>query len=275
MGERIRALAHHMSDSPRIWERYSSARRFQRFALQLVAVAIIVWAAMAMDIHWPFVIDAPQQVYDLADRMVPPDWPFFITIVDPMIETINIATIGTILGGLLSIPVALIAAGNITPNAYTLWLARVIVVGSRSVNELVWALMFAVVFGPGPAAGMVAIAVSSIGFISKLVAEGIEEIDPGQVEAVRATGASPAKVLIYGILPQVMPTIVGVMTFRWDINIRQSAIIGLVGAGGIGITLNNAMNSFAWREVTVILIAIFAVVAASEWASATLRKRVI
>lgn len=263
------------ADAPRIWQRYSRAERLRHFAMQLAGVAAIVWAAMAMDIHWPFVLDAPEQIGDLAGRMVPPDWPFFLEIIDPMIETINIATIGTILGGLLSIPVALTAAQNLTPNATTLWLARVIVVGSRSVNELVWALIFAVVFGPGPAAGMVAIAVSSIGFTSKLVAEGIEEIDPGQVEAVRATGASPAKVLLYGIVPQIMPTIVAVMTFRWDINIRQSSIIGLVGAGGIGITLNNAMNSFAWREVTVILIAIFAVVVASEWISATLRKRLI
>lgn len=264
-----------MSEHSRIWQRYSRTERMRQFALQLGGVVALVWALMALDIHWPFVLDAPQQIGDLANRMVPPDWPFFLEIVDPMLETINIATIGTLLGGLLSIPVALMAAQNLTPNQTVLWFARVIVVGSRSVNELVWALIFAVVFGPGPAAGMVAIAVSSVGFTSKLVAEGIEEIEPGQVEAVRATGASPAKVLIYGILPQVMPTIVGVMTFRWDINIRQSSIIGLVGAGGIGITLNNAMNTFAWREVTVILMAIFAVVAASEWLSATLRKRAI
>ncbi|NBC34410.1 MAG: phosphonate ABC transporter, permease protein PhnE [Alphaproteobacteria bacterium] len=260
---------------PRVWERYSRRQRMWQFAAYLGGVMAIVWAATAMDIYWPFVLDAPEQIGDLAGRMVPPDWPFFLDIVDPMIETINIATIGTLVGGLLSIPVALLAAQNLTPNKATLWLARVIVVGSRSVNELVWALIFAVVFGPGPAAGMVAIAVSSIGFTAKLVAEGIEEIEPGQVEAIRATGAGPAKVLIYGILPQIMPVIVGVMTFRWDINIRQSAIIGLVGAGGIGITLNTAMNSFAWREVTVILIAIFAIVAASEWISATLRKRMI
>jgi phosphonate transport system permease protein len=260
--------------SQRVWERHSSAERWRKWGLQLVGLMIVIWAAAAMDIHWPFVADAPEQIVDLAGRMVPPDWPFALQIVDPLLETINIATIGTLVGGLLSIPVALMAAQNVTPNRVTLWIARVIVVGSRSVNELVWALIFAVVFGPGPAAGMVAIAVSSIGFISKLIAEGIEEIDPGQVEAVRATGAGPGQVLVYGIVPQIMPTVVGVMTFRWDINIRQSSIIGLVGAGGIGITLNNAMNSFAWREVTIILLAILAIVALSEWVSAALRKRV-
>jgi phosphonate transport system permease protein len=150
----------------------------------------------------------------------------------------------------------------------------VIVVTSRSVNELVWAIIFAAVFGPGPLAGVIAIGIRSIGFTSKLIAEGIEEIDRGQVEAIKATGASWSKVLAYGILPQIMPTVVGVVTFRWDINIRQSSVIGLVGAGGIGITLNSAMNLFNWDQVTVILIAIFVVVMASEWVSDVLRQKV-
>ncbi|WP_018717822.1 phosphonate ABC transporter, permease protein PhnE [Arhodomonas aquaeolei] len=259
---------------PRPWHRYSARERLARFAAWLVAVAVIAWSATTLDIYWPFVLDAPEQVADLAGRMVPPDWPFFLQIIDPMVETLNIATLGTILGAVLSVPVALMAAQNTTPNQTTLWLARVIVVGSRSVNELVWALIFAVVFGPGATAGMVAIGVSSVGFISKLIAEGIEEIDDGQVDAINATGAGRGQVLIYGVLPQVMPTIIGVLTFRWDINIRQSSIIGLVGAGGIGITLSNQMDSFAWDNVSVILIAIFAVVMASEWVSAALRRRV-
>lgn len=258
----------------RPWQRYTRRQRLARFAAGLAAVAVLVWSAGMLDIHWPFVLDAPEQAGDLAGRMLPPEWPFFAHIVGPMVETINIATLGTLLGAALSVPVALMAAQNTTLNAATLWAARVIVVGSRSVNELVWALLFGVVFGPGAMAGMVAIGVASVGFVSKLIAEGIEEIDDGQVEAIAATGASRGQVLIYAVLPQVMPTIIGVLTFRWDINIRQSSIIGLVGAGGIGITLNNQMNGFAWANVTVILIAIFAVVMASEWVSAQLRRRV-
>lgn len=168
---------------------------------------------------------------------------------------------------MLSVPTALLAARTTTPNAVTLWLARVVIVTSRSVNELVWALIFAAIFGTGPLAGVAAIAVRSVGFTSKLIAESIEEIDPRQVEGVQATGATSATTLIYGIVPQIMPAVVGVVTFRWDINIRQSSVIGLVGAGGIGITLNSAMNTFQWDQVTVILIAIFATVMASEWVS--------
>jgi phosphonate transport system permease protein len=258
---------------PRIWQRHSRRYILRRFAIQLVSVAVIVWAAVGLDIHWPFVLDAPQQVLDLSARMVPPDWTFFDDIVAPMIETINIATLGTMLAVVLSVPVALMAARNTTLNQGTLWLARLIVVTSRSVNELVWAIIFAVIFGPGPLAGVIAIGVRSVGFTSKLIAEGIEEIDRGQVEAIQATGANWSKQLIYGILPQIMPTVVGVLTFRWDINIRQSSVIGLVGAGGIGITLNSAMNLFNWDQVTVILIAIFVVVMASEWVSDILRRK--
>jgi phosphonate transport system permease protein len=282
MGERRHPVANRMiepalpddrPEGPRVWQRYSSAARLRRFGIQLLAVMIVVWAAASLDVHWPFVLDAPEQVVDLADRMVPPEWTFFDDIVPPMIETINIASLGTILACILSVPVALLAAQNTTINKTTLWIARVIVVTSRSINELVWAIIFAAIFGPGPLAGVVAIGMRSIGFTSKLIAEGIEEIDRGQVEAVEATGANRAKVLIYGILPQVMPTIVGVVTFRWDINIRQSSVIGLVGAGGIGITLNSAMNLFNWPRVTVILIAIFIVVMASEWVSEVLRRK--
>ncbi|WP_242468855.1 phosphonate ABC transporter, permease protein PhnE [Rhodovibrio salinarum] len=257
----------------RVWRRRSRQETLRRFALQLIGLMVVLWAVWGLDVHWPFVLDAPEQVVDLAGRMLPPAWSFTGEIIAPMVETINIATLGTILACLLSIPVALMAAQNTTLNRTTLWIARVIVVTSRSINELVWAIIFAAIFGPGPLAGVVAIGIRSIGFTAKLIAEGIEEIDRGQVEAIEATGANRAKVLAYGILPQIMPTIVGVVTFRWDINIRQSSVIGLVGAGGIGITLNSAMNLFNWPQVTIILIAIFIVVMASEWVSDFLRKQ--
>jgi phosphonate transport system permease protein len=155
----------------------------------------------------------------------------------------------------------------------TFWLGRLIVVSSRSVNELVWGLIMVVFFGPGALAGVAAIALRSVGFTAKLLAEAIEEIDRGQVEAIEATGANRPLVFFYAIVPQIMPAFWGVTVFRWDINIRQSSVIGLVGAGGIGLVLNSAMNMFRWDQVTVILIAVFAVVLVSEAVSATLRAR--
>jgi phosphonate transport system permease protein len=131
------------------------------------------------------------------------------------------------------------------------------------------------IVGPGPLAGILAIALRSIGFIGKLLYEGIEEVSIKPIEALQATGASKLQVIDYGVLPQVMPTLVAISLFRWDINIRESTVLGLVGAGGIGLLLESAMSRLAWPEVTLILMAILVTVILSEWVSAAARKRLI
>lgn len=169
---------------------------------------------------------------------------------------------------------ALLSARNTTPNALTWFIGRLILVTSRSVNTIVWALIFVAIFGPGPMAGVWSIAARSIGFVGKLIAEAIEEIDTGTVEAIEATGASRLQVLVVGVIPQVLPVIFGTIIYRWDINIRESTVLGFVGAGGIGIMLYSSINQFAWHEVSVMLIAIFGVVLVSEFVSATVRNRI-
>lgn len=171
-------------------------------------------------------------------------------------------------------PIAIVAARNTTPNAFTWFIGRLILVTSRSVNTVVWGLIFVAVFGPGPMAGIWSITARSIGFVGKLIAEAIEEIDKGAVEAIEATGASRLQVLLIGVIPQVLPVIFGTIIYRWDINIRESTVLGFVGAGGIGIMLYSSINQFAWHEVSVMLIAIFAVVLVSEFVSATVRKKI-
>jgi phosphonate transport system permease protein len=151
--------------------------------------------------------------------------------------------------------------------------ARVVMVVSRSVDTLIWALIFIIVVGPGSLAGVLAVAVRSIGFVSKLLAEGIEEIDRGQVEAVVATGADRWRVLAYAIVPQVRPVFAGVCVYRWDINIRESTVLGLVGAGGIGFALNESILGLEWSRVGLILTVILAIVVVSEAGSALVRKR--
>jgi phosphonate transport system permease protein len=153
-------------------------------------------------------------------------------------------------------------------------MGRFILVGSRSVNTVVWGLLFVAIFGPGPIAGIWAIAFRSIGFMGKLVAEAIEEIDEGAVEAIEATGASRLQVLWLGILPQVLPVIYGTAVYRWDINIRESTVLGFVGAGGIGILLYASINQFLWQEVAVTLLIVFGIVLISEYISATVRMRI-
>ncbi len=258
----------------RAWPRFTPRQIVLRLAGRLGAATILLWALVGMGIRWEFVGDSPAQVRDLFGRMFPPDWAFAGEIVGPLIQTINIATLGTTLAILLSIPVAFLAARNTTYNRATYALGRLVMSVSRSVDSLIWALIFIIVVGPGSLAGALAVAVRSVGFVSKLFAEGIEEIDRGQVEAITATGAGRFKVLLYGIVPQIRPVFAGVTIYRWDINIRESTVLGIVGAGGIGFVLNTAILGLEWSRVGLILLVILGVVVVSEAISAYLRRRV-
>ncbi|WP_367996280.1 phosphonate ABC transporter, permease protein PhnE [Haloferax volcanii] len=263
-----------MATDERRWERFDRRRRISRFVLTLVAAVAVVGSWQFMDIGIVRPETIPREVDDLLTRMYPPDVAYTTRIVEPLVETIQIAALGTIGALVLSVPVALLAAENTTPNAVTFWLGKLIVTVSRSVNTIIWALFFVVMFGSGPLAGAVAIAFRSVGFLGKLLGEEIEEIDFGQVEAVRAAGASSVQVLLYGILPQVKPALVGLSIYRWDINIRDSTVLGFVGAGGIGVQLFRAVNAFAWQSVATVLLVILGVVVATESLSAYTRALV-
>ena len=261
--------------TPEEWVRFTPRQRFTRYVIFAGIVAAIAWAMKGVEINWPWLFDAPQQMGDLLGRMVPPDFTNLGTILRVLVETVNIATIATGAGVILSLPVAYIAAQNTTPNQATLWLGRVILVTSRSVNTIIWALLFVAIFGPGALAGILAITFRSIGFLGKLMGEAIEEIDRRPVEALEATGASRAKVVLYAIVPQVMPAFWAVSILRWDINIRESTVLGLVGAGGIGLVLQGAIDTFNWQEAATVLLAILVLVIIGEFAAAWLRKRII
>ena len=225
---------------------------------------------------WAFVWDAPTQGADLIGRMFPPAWTYADVLWKPIWDTINIATIGTVLAIAIGFPMAFLAAHNTTPSAlFVRPVMLFLIVSSRSINSLIWALILVIVFGPGMLAGILAIALRSVGFIAKLTYEAIEEIDRTQVEAVTATGASNAQVLAWSIVPQIMPAFAGISVFRWDINIREATVLGLVGAGGIGMQLQASINTLAWPQVTMILILILGTVAVSEWLSARVRHAVI
>jgi len=259
---------------PDIWRKYSPRQSLVRFAWFAGIVFIFVWSMNQMDITWEYFLDAHVQAGDLLVRMYPPDWDHLSTVLNPMIETIHIATLGTAVTFFIALPIAFMSARNTSWNSTTWFIGRFILVASRSINTIVWALIFVAIFGPGPMAGIWAITARSIGFTGKLIAEAIEEIDHGVVEAIEATGASKMKVMLIAVLPQVMPVIVGTTVYRWDINIRESTVLGFVGAGGIGIQLYSSINQFAWREVSIMLLAILAVVVLSEYISAKVRAKI-
>lgn len=264
--------------TPAAWRKRAPRAELAIFAAWVLALAFVSWCFQVMTANtiWAFVADAPTQAADIGSRMVPPDWAFTRELLWPLWETINIATLGTLIGVVVATPVAFLAARNTTPSAaFVRPLALLVIVASRSINSLIWALLLVAIVGPGPLAGIFAIALRSIGFVGKLLYEAIEEIDAKQVEAVEATGASSAQVMAYGIVPQVAPTLAGITVFRWDINIRESTVLGLVGAGGIGVQLEAALGVLAWPKVTMLLIAILATVVVSEWVSARVRRQLI
>ena len=260
--------------SPFGWRRRAPAAGLRLWLLRLVVLSVAVAALrfIAARTEWSFVLDAPTQAADLAGRMVPPRWGYAGALLGPLWETINLATLGTLLGVCMAAPLAVLAAHNTTPSRLLVRpIALALLVGSRSVNTLIWALLMVVVLGPGPLAGILAVAFRSVGFVGKLVMEAVEETDRAPVEAITSTGASRTQVLVYALVPQVIPTFAGVSIYRWDINVREATVLGLVGAGGIGMALQASINTLAWNQVSVIFLAILATVLCSEWLSARVR----
>lgn len=265
------------SDGRKVWQKNSTRAELFQWAgwLALLALFIFCWQLMTKDTIWAFVYDAPKQGGDLLARAFPPRFDYLPELLVPLWDTLNMATLGTLAGTVIAVPVAFLAASNTTPSRMFIRpIALFLIVASRSINSLIWALLLVSILGPGLLAGIIAIALRSIGFVGKLLYETIEEIDEKQVEAVSATGASRMQVIDYAIVPQVLPSFLGITVFRWDINIRESAILGLVGAGGLGLKLQSSLNMLAWPQVTTIFIVILATVVVSEWVSAAVRKAI-
>ena len=273
-GEHVIA-ARAMAAGP-VWHRFTRGQRLARFVVYLAIVAAIVLSAQSVEISPEFLADAPEQMADLFARMWPVDWSHYEgTVHSALMETIHIASLGTLLALIMALPVGVLAAHNLVPFTPVNLLAKLILVSSRSVNSLVWALLFVGIFGPGALAGTLAIAFRSIGFVGKLFGEALEEAQPGPVEALAAAGAPWMSRMTFGYWPQVRPAFWSIALFRWDINVRESAVLGLVGAGGIGMALDAALNLFQWDRVALILIAIVAIVILAEVVVTQVRKRVI
>ena len=259
---------------PQVWRRRSLRQNVALWSWSAAIALAAAWSVSALDIEWVFFADAHEQAIDLAQRMWPPRWSYLPVIVRPLVETIHIATLGTAIALVLSLPLAFLSARNTTANGFTWALGRGLLVASRSVNTVIWGLVFVAVFGPGPVAGICAVAARSVGFLAKILAEAIEEAERGPIEAIEATGTGTAKVYLVAILPQVMPVLIGTAVYRWDINVRESSVLGFVGAGGIGLYLYASINQFAWQQVLVVLAAILVIVLASEALSAYVRARI-
>jgi phosphonate ABC transporter permease subunit PhnE len=261
---------------PRRWQRFSLSERILRSCFYLLALLAVIWSAKTIEIIPEFLQDAPAQTIDLFARMWPIDWSWYSKGVhEALIETLHTATLGTILAVFLASLVALLAARNVTRSIFLNAAARFILIATRSVHAMVWALFFVAVFGPGALAGTLAIAVHSIGFTGKILAEAIEEAKAGPIEALTAAGATKLSILAKGYWPQVKPAFLGVAIFRWDINIRESAVLGLVGGGGLGMALEAALDNLYWDRAGLVLLIIFGIVIVAEIVTTWLRSRII
>jgi len=196
-----------------------------------------------------------------------------------LVETLFLALMGTTIAVIFAVPLSFLGAKNLmtrNPAGTAIYyVVRTVFNITRSVEPLIMATVFAVWVGIGPFAGVLALALHSVASLGKLYSEQIESIDPGPIEAITATGASPLQVVRYAVVPQIIPPFIAFTVYRWDINVRMSTVIGMVGGGGVGFLLIQYINQLLWREAATAVWGITVVVAAMDYASAWIRERVV
>ncbi len=243
-----------------------------RAGLWLLVLIYLVWSFGALEMDWARVSQGMGRAGNMLARMVPPDFSRWELLFRGMSESILIAFAASFVGMLLAIPLGLAAAHNLAPMPVYL-LARLIIALSRTFHEIIWAIFFVKIVGFGALAGVLTLIVASASFISKMLAEDIENMNPGPVEAVRATGASFAKLLVYAVSPQILPRYLGVSIYRLDANLRHSTVVGIVGAGGIGQVLAASFSRYDYDFSLAILLVIISLVFLGEIFSNWIRKR--
>ncbi|WP_398473293.1 phosphonate ABC transporter, permease protein PhnE [Tardiphaga sp.] len=242
----------------------------------VAALALLIFGLVELDFSPARMLNGIQQLGWITMMMIPPDpgssLPAYL---QAMGETLSIAVLGTTLAALLALPVSLLAARNVIPSAWLRFPVRRSLDTIRGVDTLIWALVWINVVGLGPFAGVLAIAVSDFGAFGKLFSEAIEGADKKQVEGIRASGGSPLHEIRFGLMPQVLPVIAGQVLYFIESNTRSATIIGIVGAGGIGLQLAEQIRVLEWQKVSFLILMILVAVAAIDWISSRLRFAII
>ncbi|MGX4668702.1 phosphonate ABC transporter, permease protein PhnE [Cerasibacillus sp. JNUCC 74] len=238
----------------------------------LVALAII-WASWQIDFSFTELVQGLPNMWDLIVQLVPPNWDYFSVITTPILETIRMAVIGTTLGGLIAFPLSILAARNVFQSVWITVPARFVLNLIRTIPELLLAALFVAVFGIGPIPGIFALMFFSIGIIAKLFYESVEAIDPGPLEAMTAVGANKIKWIFYGVIPQVMASFMSFFLYTFEINIRAAAVLGLVGAGGIGLYYEQTLGFLDYGKTASIIMYTLAVVLIIDYLSTKIREK--
>lgn len=248
--------------------------RYAKYAAFAAVVALMAGHVFIFQTDWARMAGLGEMLRTAAWFL--PNLGYFPDILPALFETALIAFWGTAIGMTVAVPVAILAARNVTPFGLTsYWAGRVIIVLSRSVHELVFALIFVSALGLGALPGILALAVRSIGFMAKTTAEAIENVDIGPIEAIEATGARRLAVILFAVVPQVFPIFVGNVIFQFDINLRRAAILGMVGAGGIGLIFAEEIMMLAYDRAGTVVLGIVLMVLLGEFVSNRLRARLL
>jgi phosphonate transport system permease protein len=242
-----------------------------RYGLIMLTLAYVFWSAGTLEINWTRFSNGIPRAANMFSRMFPPDFSRWSLLLKGLMESVQMALAASFFGMLLAIPLGICGAGNLVPRPIY-YLARAIIILSRTFHEIIIAIFFVKIFGFGPLAGVLTLIVASMSFISKMIAEDIENMTPGQLEAIRATGASFPKLLIYCISPNTLPRYLGVSIYRLDANVRHSTVVGIVGAGGIGQVLAASFSRYDYDFSLAILIIIVSIVFLGEFFSSWVRN---
>ncbi|HEY8360701.1 MAG TPA: phosphonate ABC transporter, permease protein PhnE [Ramlibacter sp.] len=237
----------------------------------LAGVALVVWAGRGSQVSVTELWKGLPWIGDFLSRMLPPNWEFMARLVTPAIETIQIAIWGTLLAILLALPVCFLAARNLSPNPAVFHFTRQVLNVARGINEIILALIFVAAVGLGPFPGVLALALHGAGMLGKFFAESIEDIDAGPIEALRSTGAGPIQIIVFGVLPQVVTAWIAVILYRFETNLRQATVLGMVGAGGIGFELVGSMKLFQYQDTATCILVIVVMVMTADYVSSKMR----
>lgn len=246
--------------------------RWLRWLLMIGALVYLVLAIGTIEVNWVRVVAGMERAQRFVAGFLQPDFTTrWRDISAGLMESLTMTFTSTVVGVLISVPIGLGAARNIAPR-WVYYVCRSIIALSRALQEIIVAIFFVALFGFGAFAGFLTLTFATIGFLGKLLAEDIEDINESQAEAIRSTGSSWLQLINYAIQPQVMPRLMGLSLYRLDINFRESAVIGIVGAGGIGAALNTSLSRYEYSSAGAILLIIIGIVMLSEYASSYLRK---
>ncbi|SFG13332.1 phosphonate ABC transporter, permease protein PhnE [Oribacterium sp. WCC10] len=245
-------------------------------AIAIVVIGLLIWSLGAMESSGT-TTNGGKMALNILNGIVHPDQKLLFNLTKEgvpylLLETICIAFMGTVVGAVFSIPLAFLSASNLAPKPIA-FIGRILIMIIRTVPAFVYGLMFIRVTGPGAFAGLMTMSVTSIGMVSKMYIEAIEDLDTKILESLDAMGCSTWQKILYGILPQLMPNFASTAIYRFDINLRDATVLGLVGAGGIGAPLIFAMNSYRWNEAGSILIGLVVLVLFVEWISTKIRVK--